>query len=113
MLTIQALRDFGADVDQGLGRCLNNEGFYLRLVGKAAQQDLSGLQAALEGRDLGRAFELCHAMKGVFANLALTPLLTPVAEMTELLRAGTDAGCAPLFAQARERLEELQRLARE
>ena len=35
MLTIDALRGSGADVDDGLNRCMNNESFYLRLVGKA------------------------------------------------------------------------------
>lgn len=34
MLTIDMLRSFGADVEEGLGRCMNNEAFYLRLVGK-------------------------------------------------------------------------------
>ena len=32
MLTIEKLRTFGADVDEGLARCMNNEGFYLRMV---------------------------------------------------------------------------------
>ena len=36
MLTIDALRAYGADVDDGLRRCMNNEGFYLKLVEKAA-----------------------------------------------------------------------------
>ena len=35
MITVQNLRDFGADVDDGLSRCMNNEAFYLRLVGMA------------------------------------------------------------------------------
>ena len=37
MLTIEKLREFGADTDDGLARCLNNETFYLRLVDKAMQ----------------------------------------------------------------------------
>ena len=35
MLTIDALKAFGADVDEGLQRCMNNEAFYLRMVGMA------------------------------------------------------------------------------
>ena len=32
MLTVEKLREYGAAVDEGLTRCMNNEGFYLRLV---------------------------------------------------------------------------------
>ena len=39
MLSIEALQSYGANVQEGLGRCLNNEAFYLRLVKMAAQDD--------------------------------------------------------------------------
>ena len=32
MITIDKLQQFGADTREGLGRCMNNEAFYLRLV---------------------------------------------------------------------------------
>ena len=35
MLTIDTLRQFGANTRDGLGRCMNNEAFYLRLVNMA------------------------------------------------------------------------------
>ena len=35
MLTIETLKEFGADVNEGLNRCMNNESFYLMLIGKA------------------------------------------------------------------------------
>ena len=35
MLTVNALRAWGANVDEALVRCLNNENFYVMLVGKA------------------------------------------------------------------------------
>ena len=35
MLTIDKLKSFGADVNDGLTRCMNNESFYLMLIGKA------------------------------------------------------------------------------
>ena len=36
MLTIEKLKAYGANVDEGLSRCMNNETFYLRLVNMAA-----------------------------------------------------------------------------
>ena len=33
MLTVEKLKSFGANTDEGLGRCMKNEMLYLRLVG--------------------------------------------------------------------------------
>lgn len=88
MLTLELLRAFGADVDEGLARCMNNESFYLRLVGKAAADEgYERLRDALEAGDLAAAFEQAHALKGVLGNLSLTPLFELVSALTEQLRA--------------------------
>ena len=111
MLSLDTLRAFGADVDDGLKRCLNNEAFYLMMIRKALPGiSLSELKSALDGGDLTKAFELCHAMKGVLANLSLTPLLNPVSEMTELLRSRTACDYAPYVAQLEEQYTRLTAL---
>ncbi len=75
MLTVEQLRNYGANVDEALKRCMNNEGFYLRLVKKAMQDPYCDqLKEAIEAKDFDRAFELAHALKGVAGNLSLTPL---------------------------------------
>ena len=92
MLTIEKLKEFGANTDEGLGRCLNNEAFYLRLVGKALDDaSFDKLTAAVDAGDTDAAFEAAHALKGVLANLALTPIAGVTSELTELLRAKTEA----------------------
>lgn len=92
MLTMEALREFGADTGDGLGRCLNNETMYLRFVNMALDDASFGrLAAAVEAGDRKAAFEAAHAIKGVMGNLALTPLYEAASEMTELLRADQDA----------------------
>ncbi len=111
MLTIDALRNYGADVDEGLKRCLNNEAFYLKMVEKAvAGLDTGELKTVLADGNLPRAFEVCHAMKGVLANLSLTPVLEPTAQMTELLRSGTACDYTPYVTQIEERLQILREL---
>lgn len=91
MLTINALRAFGANVEDGLARCMNNEDFYLRMVGKAIEsEDFASLQKALDAHDVKAAFEHAHALKGITGNLSLNPIYHPVAELTEHLRAGED-----------------------
>lgn len=87
MITIEALKEYGADTASGLARCMNNEAFYLRMVSlELGDQNLDRLAAALAEGDARAAFEAAHAIKGVAANLSLTPIYTPVAELTELLR---------------------------
>ena len=95
MLSVETLRDWGADVDEALVRCLNNESFYLMLVQKAVKDpNFDRLPEAIAAGDPGKAFEAAHALKGVMANLALTPICKPVQEITELLRSRTDRNCS-------------------
>ena len=111
MLTLDALRAFGANVDEGMGRCLNNEAFYFRLIGMALEDPGYGrLEEALHSGDLHAAFEAAHALKGVLGNLALTPLYTPASELTELLRAGTAADYEPYLQEIRTQREKLKAL---
>ena len=99
-MTIDKLREYGADVEDGLARCMNNESFYLRMVGLGiADGAFEKLDKALAAHDLDGAFEAAHALKGVLANLALTPVLAPVSEITELLRARTEMDYQPLLSQ--------------
>ncbi len=98
MLSIDALKAYGANVQEGLGRCMNNEAFYLRLVKMGAgDANFQKLGDALAAHDLAAAFESAHALKGVMGNLALTPVLLPICEITELLRSRTDTDYGPLW----------------
>lgn len=87
MLSLELLRGYGADVDEALGRCLNNEAFYFRLIKMAMADDsYDKLKEALEAGQWKEAFERAHALKGVTSNLALRPIQNPVSELTERLR---------------------------
>ena len=100
MLTVDALRQIGVNTKEGLGRCLNNEAFYLRLVNMALDDAaFDRLADALGSGDTQAAFEAAHALKGSLGNLALTPVYAPVAELTELLRAGQTDGSAALLEE--------------
>ncbi|MCR4823362.1 MAG: Hpt domain-containing protein [Treponema sp.] len=108
MITIEGLRAFGADVDEGLARCLNKEDFYLKMVNMGLADDrFDRLPEILASKDLDAAFECVHAMKGVVANLALTPLLAPIEKMTELLRGRTDTDYAPLANEIKAQRDRL------
>ncbi len=108
MLTIEKLREYGADVDEGLARCMDKEDFYIGLIGKAlADNRLSLLEQQIGNGDLDAAFETAHALKGMYANLSLTPLTKPVSEMTELLRSRMDTDYSALLADAKLQFETL------
>ena len=87
MLTIDTLRDYGANVKEGLGRCLNSEAFYLKMVRLGlSDENFEKLRTSVEKKDAVAAFEAAHALKGSIGNLALTPIFNPVCELVELLR---------------------------
>ena len=111
MLTIDSLRNWGANVDEALVRCLNNESFYLMLVNKAMQDaHFDELKEAVEAGDLNKGFEIAHSIKGMAANLALTPICKPIEQITELLRSRTETDYAPLLEEITEKSGQLAAL---
>ena len=111
MLTIEELKKLGADTDDGLSRCINNEEFYLKLV-KMALEDktFEQLGEALEKGDLDEAFEKAHALKGVLGNVSLTNVLDPIKEITEDLRARTEKDYTDQYNEIMEEVGKLRGL---
>ena len=78
-MTINDLKAYGANLEEGLSRCMNNESFYLRLVKMIpGDANFQKLYDAIGSGDLDTAFEAAHALKGSTTNLALTPVSAPV-----------------------------------
>ncbi len=92
MISIGSLKAFGANTEEGLGRCMGNEALYLKLVGvMLADKNFDKLKSAIEAENLDEAFEAAHALKGALGNLALTPLYEKAASLTEFLRNRAEA----------------------
>lgn len=114
MLTTDALKEYGADVAEGLGRCMGNEAFYFRMIKMAAADtNVEKLKDALAQNDLQAAFEAAHALKGVMTNLALKPIADPVIGITEHLRAGEQIDYQPAMEIISSKFEELKALCAE
>lgn len=110
-MTLGQLSEFGADVDDGLKRCMNNEEFYLRMIAMAlADPSFESLGAALEAGDLDKAFDEAHKLKGVVGNLSLSPIYDPLATLTELLRHRTEGDYAALYSAVVDRKNALAAL---
>ena len=100
MITIETLKNNGADIEKGLSRCVGKEDLYLKLVNMGlGDAKFEELGMALEVNDMEKAFELCHALKGVIGNLALTPLYETLFSMTEKLRARESADYQLMYSE--------------
>ena len=87
MLTIEALKKYGADTQTGVKRCANNEALYLKLVKTIpSNSGFNALSEAIKNNDLDNAFQAAHGLKGILANLSIDPLLKPIIDITEHLR---------------------------
>ena len=111
MITIDNLAELGANVGEGVARCMGKEDFYLKLVNMVVADDgYEHLKAAIEAHDLDEGFERAHALKGAVSNVSLTPLLEPISEMTELLRNRSDIDYSDLVNKMFEELDKLRAL---
>lgn len=113
MLSIDALRAFGANVEEGVARCMGNEAFYLRMVTMASDDKyLKQIQKGFAENDMALAYEGAHGMKGVMANLAITPVLTPAAELSDSLKVRKEMDYAPLLAETEKKFAEFSALVK-
>ncbi|MBR1629282.1 MAG: Hpt domain-containing protein [Lachnospiraceae bacterium] len=109
MLSLDQLKEFGADTTEGLARCMNNEAFYLKMIGMGLRDErFEAMKGVIESKDYDTAFEMAHALKGVLGNLALAPIYGPMSEMTELLRAKVaDADYMSYYNTVKEQRDKL------
>ncbi len=111
MITIDNLRDYGADVDEGVKRCLDDEEFYIDLVKSVIPDErLTELEQFIAARDFEKSFEVAHALKGMYGNISITPIYEPICEITELLREKKDVDYSDLLNKAKaekKRLDDL------
>ncbi len=102
------LIEWGVDWDEILDRFMGNEDLIARFMFKFLKdQNMNDLTKFLEEGNVSEAFKAVHTLKGVGANLGLKGFLTPVCELTEVLRAGSMEGYEPLYAQIKPKYDEL------
>ena len=113
MFTIDKLKAFGCNVEEGLSRCMNEEFFYIHLVTSLiteTDKKLPLLEEAINQNDLQKAFEYAHGLKGVYGNLAITPLYEKISNVTELLRAKEEADYPSLIKEIKILYEQFKSL---
>jgi HPt (histidine-containing phosphotransfer) domain-containing protein len=110
-MTIDSLRNYGANVEEGLERCMGMEDFYIEMIELGMSDErFETLEQNLQAKDLEEAFETVHALKGVIGNLALTPLYETICEMTEHLRNKEEIDYKPLYNKLIEQRNQVKEL---
>ena len=110
-MTVDDIRNFGADTECGLKRVMGSADFYIRLVKMMpTDHNFQLLYDSIASNDLEKAFEACHALKGALGNLSLTALYQPIEELTEHLRARTQMDYTPYVEKIRQLHNELTEL---
>lgn len=87
---IEKLKDFGCsedDLNRAMERFLNNEAFYERCFGKyLADNSFNALGEALKTDNATEIFNHAHTLKGVTANMGITPVYDEVCIIVEAVR---------------------------
>jgi CheY-like chemotaxis protein/HPt (histidine-containing phosphotransfer) domain-containing protein len=111
---LDTLRGVGCDVDGALSRLFSgDEKFYAKMLAKLPENTaMARMRAALDAGDANALFEASHELKGVYANLGITPLYEPCREIVEIARAGSTEGVEELLGQMEELHAEVVTLAR-
>lgn len=92
---LEKLIAWGCDVSSALPRFLDDKDLYCNFVRQVADEESFPLLGEMiEKADAKAAFEKAHELKGVLANMSLTPLYDTVVEIVEPLRAGKWTGVA-------------------
>lgn len=82
-------KSYGADYEKTIGRFLGNRAMYMKFLKKlSSDESLQRMGDALASNQMDDAFREAHTLKGVAANLGLTPLYNALSEIVTSLRTG-------------------------
>lgn len=89
MTLLEELSENGVDINDGLGRLMNNSAIYEKLLKKLPDSiNKQEVLSFIDSGDIETATRNAHTIKGVTGNLSVTPLYTAYTEIVNLLRAG-------------------------
>lgn len=103
---------YGADYETTMTRFMGNETMYLKFLDMFFQdQNMQKLDESVKQGELRAAFEAAHTLKGVAANMGLTPFYDAVCVMVEPLRANEQRDdYTVLFQKLQEEFQRVEAL---
>lgn len=92
---------------------LGDEELYKSCLPMVAEDEaFDGLKEALAEDERKKAFDCAHTLKGVFANMGITPMFDTVEKIVEPLRAGINDGLMPVYEELSREREHLRSIIR-
>ncbi|MCI1723705.1 MAG: Hpt domain-containing protein [Lachnospiraceae bacterium] len=86
---LDRLQDWGCNIPEGMNRFLQDKDLYVKcLKSFVTDESFARLSDDLKNREFKGAFEDAHTLKGVSANLSLTPMYEAICRVVEDLRNG-------------------------
>lgn len=97
---MEKLSAWGCDVEEALERFIDDEEFYLSCLKMTTEDSgFEQLGEALKEGDVLKAFDSAHTLKGVLANVGLTPMFDIIVQIVEPLRAGQMENLMPVYEE--------------
>lgn len=107
----RGLEDWGCDLEGALERFLDDKELYMSCLQTVISDTaFEKLGEALEDKLVPEAFDYAHTLKGVFANLGLTPMFVIVEQIVEPLRTGSADNLLEPYGQLLEANEHLKQI---
>lgn len=98
------LREWGCDVDGAMERFLGEEELYRNCLFMLTEDAcFENLKKALAEGDIEAAFHNAHTLKGVIANMGVSPMFDIIVQIVEPLREGELEGLMPLYEELVEK----------
>lgn len=108
---LEALKDWKCDVDGAMERFMGDEELYRTCLNAVlSDKSFAGLGAALKEDGVKEAFDHAHTLKGVLANMGLTPMYDITVRIVEPLRKGSAEQLLPVYEELMEAKEYLGKL---
>ncbi len=109
--TIEALRNWGCDIDGAMERFDDDVELFLSFLPDIVNEPaVVKLGEDLKSGNVSGAFDCAHLIKGLLGNMGITPLYEIAIRLVEPLRHGSDEGLLPIyeeFMQAHKEFTEL------
>ncbi|NLD19398.1 MAG: Hpt domain-containing protein [Clostridiales bacterium] len=97
------LKRWGCDIDGAMERFMDDDELYVTCLDSIISDDnFDKLGNALKDKNYTIAFDCAHTLKGVIANMGLTPLYDTVVKIVEPLRNGQTGNLLLYYAQLLE-----------
>ncbi|WP_163470297.1 Hpt domain-containing protein [Fusobacterium sp. IOR10] len=114
MSILKELNNNGCDVKGALDRVLGDEELYIICLKKfVADEGFENLGKFIEEKDIEKAFNESHTLKGVAGNLGLTPLYDLLVIIVEKLRNNSLMGVYEDYKKMMKFYNEIKKISKD